>query len=99
MHDITVPRLGPLEAGHRNVREEKMSGNRVTTCRELGELEEDDCCSTCHADTATGHDRLELVRLDDGRLVRLCHAAEKVLRERGLLTGPGSGAWPTDPHE
>lgn len=76
-----------------------MSDDEVPTCRELDDLEEDDCCSVCHDDTETGHDRLELVRLDDGRLVRVCHSAEKVLRQTGLLTGEGSGPWPPDPYE
>ena len=75
-----------------------MSDDGMPICRDLTELDEDDCCETCHRETETGHDRLEVVRLDDGRQVRLCHAAENVLREEGLLTGEGAGAWPTDPH-
>ena len=69
------------------------------TCRELDAVDDAECCEVCHRETDTGHDRLELVRLDDGRLVRICHAAEDVLRERGLLTVQGGGNWPTDPHE
>ncbi|MFB6240268.1 MAG: hypothetical protein ABEJ46_01655 [Gemmatimonadota bacterium] len=59
-------------------------------CRELDELDDADCCEPCHEATASGQDRLRLVELDDGRMVRVCHVAFDALREAGLLTAEGS---------
>lgn len=63
-----------------------MSDETKLTCRELDELGGEDCCEPCHQATATSHDRLRLVELDDGRKVRVCHVAFDALREAGLLT-------------
>lgn len=63
-----------------------MSTEERLTCRDLDELGDEDCCEPCHEATATGHDRLSLVELDDGRMVRVCHVAFDALREAGLLT-------------
>lgn len=63
-----------------------MSDETKLTCREIDELGAGDCCGLCHEATRTGHDRLRLVELDDGRMARVCHVAFDALREVGLLT-------------
>lgn len=63
-----------------------MNKKERLTCRDLDELGDEDCCESCHQTTASGHDRLNLVVLDDGRMVRVCHVAFDALQEAGLLT-------------
>lgn len=63
-----------------------MNEEKRLTCRDLDELGDTSCCEACHQATATGHDRLNLIELDDGRMVRVCHTAFDALQEAGLLT-------------
>lgn len=63
-----------------------MSEEERMTCRDLDELGDEDCCETCHEATDSGHDRLNLIELNDGRMVRVCHVAFDALQEAGLLT-------------
>lgn len=63
-----------------------MSAEKRLTCRDLDELGDESCCEPCHQATTTGHDRLNLVELDDGRMVRVCRSAFDALQEVGLLT-------------
>lgn len=63
-----------------------MSEERRTTCRDLDELGDEDCCQPCHEATATGHERLSLVELDDGRIIRNSGVPRRLRRP------PGRGA-------
>lgn len=59
------------------------------SCRDLDAIDEDVWCSACHAEERRGAHRLRTLVLADGRRVRVCHAAEKALREEGRMEGGG----------